>query len=80
MYFHRCKIPTDFAYPCFPIIGSKEKTRCVRLVRSFPACQDPTKPRQVRNNVNNITSYLDGSMIYGSEDRHAGRVRGRNGK
>ena len=77
---YRCdKSRGDFDYPCFPIIGSTNRTKCVRLVRSFAACQNQQLPRKVRNNVNSVTSYLDGSMIYGSEERIARKVRSSRG-
>ena len=44
------------------------------FVRSFPICQDGPV-RQVREHTNNITAYVDGSMIYGSTFSKFNRLR-----
>ena len=39
-------------------------TDCVSNARSSPICQ-PEGKRKTREQINNITSYIDGSNIYG---------------
>ena len=63
----------DFDRSCFPIRRGKRPSRCVSFVRSFPVCQG--SKREQREQISNITSYIDGSMIYGSTDFVASRVR-----
>lgn len=52
---------------------------CVKFVRSFAACQN-TRTRQRREHVNNITAYVDGSMIYGSTLENFRRIRKGNSR
>ena len=64
--FYRCRIEDRaFDYPYNNIKPASRHSRCVRFVRSFAVCQEPGQ-RQVREHPNNITHYVDGSMIYGS--------------
>ena len=64
----------SFDYPCNNIERSSKHSQCVRFVRSFAVCQGPG-PRQVREQPNNITHYVDGSMIYGSSERELEQLR-----
>lgn len=68
----------DYDRSCFPIPRSGRQSQCVSFVRSFPVCQGPK--RESREQISNITSYIDGSMIYGSTDFVAGKVRDGNCK
>ena len=55
----------DYDNLCFPIRrGGSSRRDCVSLVRSFPVCQ-PAGRRVTREQISNITSYVDGSNIYG---------------
>ena len=75
-----CTSPSepDFFYPCFPVTqpsSNSERRQCVPFVRSFAACpQDPATSQQ-RQQVGNITHYVDGSNIYGSVDFLAEQLR-----
>ncbi|TFJ99392.1 nuclear cap-binding protein subunit 1 [Platysternon megacephalum] len=56
--------------PCFPIKippndpRIKNQSDCIPFTRSAPAC---TMGREIRNQINALTAFLDGSMVYGSE-------------
>ncbi|XP_074870237.1 myeloperoxidase-like [Carettochelys insculpta] len=64
--------------PCFPIKippndpRIKNQTDCIPFTRSAPAC---TQGRAIRNQINALTAFLDGSMVYGSEEPLARRLR-----
>ncbi|XP_027726335.1 eosinophil peroxidase [Vombatus ursinus] len=64
--------------PCFPIKIPPNDPRitnrkdCIPFDRSAPAC--PRKS-SVLNQLNTLTSFLDASMVYGSEDALAVRLR-----
>ncbi|XP_054441476.1 eosinophil peroxidase [Pteronotus mesoamericanus] len=66
--------------PCFPIKippndpRIKNQRDCIPFFRSAPAC--PQK-NVVRNQMNSLTSFLDASMVYGSEVSLALRLRNR---
>ncbi|XP_057290750.1 eosinophil peroxidase-like [Hydractinia symbiolongicarpus] len=65
----------DFQYPCFPIITSREKELgCHKFVRSSAVCQHGDE-REVRNQINTITSYIDASNVYGSSINQLRKVR-----
>ena len=56
--------------------GTLQNGECLRFARSLPACpldQPGTLPE--RQQLNAITSYIDGSQVYGSNDRVANAVR-----
>ena len=56
--------------------GTRQNGDCLRFARSLPACpldQPGTLPE--RQQLNAITSYIDGSQVYGSNDRVANAVR-----
>ncbi|XP_051665838.1 eosinophil peroxidase-like [Manacus candei] len=67
--------------PCFPIQIPPNDPRitnrrdCLPFFRSAPAC---TPGRGVREQVNALTSFLDGSVVYGSEVAVARRLRDRS--
>ncbi|NXF30734.1 PERM Myeloperoxidase, partial [Nyctibius bracteatus] len=64
--------------PCFPIKIPRNDPRirntndCLPFFRSAPAC---TGKRKVREQINALTSFLDGSVVYGSEVSLARRLR-----
>ncbi|NXG75933.1 PERM Myeloperoxidase, partial [Baryphthengus martii] len=64
--------------PCFPIKippndpRIKNTSDCLPFFRSAPAC---TSGRAVRDQINALTSFLDGSMVYGSEVPLAKKLR-----
>lgn len=71
----RCKLDSleDFKYPCFPTLISKESDAgCQKFMRSFAVCD---KPKKVRQQVNILSSFIDGSMIYGVEKEKLIRMR-----
>ncbi|XP_028938698.1 eosinophil peroxidase [Ornithorhynchus anatinus] len=65
--------------PCFPIKIPPNDPRisnqndCIPFFRSSPAC--PNRRKVVREQINALTSFLDASMVYGSEDALAARLR-----
>ncbi|KFZ51250.1 Myeloperoxidase, partial [Antrostomus carolinensis] len=64
--------------PCFPIQIPPDDPRikntsdCLPFFRSAPAC---TRRPAVREQINALTSFLDGSVVYGSEVPLANRLR-----
>ncbi|XP_024429014.3 eosinophil peroxidase [Desmodus rotundus] len=66
--------------PCFPIKippndpRIKNQRDCIPFSRSAPACP---KKNVIRNQINTLTSFLDASMVYGSEVSLALRLRNR---
>ncbi|KAM5310174.1 eosinophil peroxidase [Glossophaga mutica] len=66
--------------PCFPIKippndpRIKDQRDCIPFFRSAPSC--PNK-NIVRNQINALTSFVDASMVYGSEVSLALRLRNR---
>lgn len=75
----RCE-DSNFCGFCFPIkerqggrIRPNRPRNCVEFVRSFPECQH--KHIGVRQQVNSVTHFIDGSMIYGSSNKVLDRVR-----
>ncbi|XP_007956197.1 eosinophil peroxidase [Orycteropus afer afer] len=67
--------------PCFPIKippndpRIKNQHDCIPFFRSAPAC--PQNKNKIRNQLNALTSFLDASMVYGSEVSLALRLRNR---
>ncbi|KAK7823161.1 hypothetical protein U0070_027368 [Myodes glareolus] len=67
--------------PCFPIKippndpRIKNRRDCIPFFRSAPAC--PKNKNKVRNQINALTSFVDASMVYGSEVSLALRLRNR---
>ncbi|XP_069801210.1 myeloperoxidase-like [Dendropsophus ebraccatus] len=66
------------AHPCFPLtIPSNDDRRvigseCIPLIRSAPMCNLATP---VREQINALTSYVDGSQVYGSDIKVATLLR-----
>ncbi|ELW61586.1 Eosinophil peroxidase [Tupaia chinensis] len=67
--------------PCFPIQippndpRIKNQRDCIPFFRSAPSC--PQNRNKVRNQLNALTSFVDASMVYGSEVSLALRLRNR---
>ncbi|KAI5944573.1 Eosinophil peroxidase [Manis javanica] len=67
--------------PCFPIKipprdpRIKNQSDCIPFFRSAPAC--PQNRNRVRNQINALTSFVDASMVYGSEVTLSLRLRNR---
>ena len=79
-FYPSCDVPLkpDFVYPCFPVTqptSNRRLRQCVPFVRSFAACQADPAIREQRQQVGNITHYVDGSNIYGSVDFLAEQLR-----
>ena len=51
--------------------------QCLSFIRSMPACTGSSSPVELggRQQINEITSFIDGSMIYGSDATLAGQLR-----
>uniref|UniRef100_G3SQS0 Eosinophil peroxidase n=2 Tax=Loxodonta africana TaxID=9785 RepID=G3SQS0_LOXAF len=67
--------------PCFPIKippydpRIKNQRDCIPFFRSAPSC--PQNKNKVRDQLNALTSFVDASMVYGSEVSLALRLRNR---
>lgn len=72
----------DITPKCIPIevapedtefgAGTSNNADCLPFSRSVPACSRPTIPR---NQINDITSYIDASNVYGSSKELADSLR-----
>ncbi|NXE11937.1 PERM Myeloperoxidase, partial [Lophotis ruficrista] len=75
-----CSTSCAKQHPCFPIKippndpRIKNTSDCLPFFRSAPAC---TSGRAIRDQINALTSFLDGSMVYGSEVPLANKLRDR---
>ena len=65
-----------------PIFGSgtSNNGNCIAFSRSISICEDPNVPLvnggiRTREQINVLTSFIDGSMIYGSDEEFARRLR-----
>ena len=54
---------------------SSNKARCLPFVRSVPVCLCGTQSSLPRNQVNDLTSYIDASNVYGSDTKLAHDLR-----
>ena len=82
-HFYSCRnTAVTFKYPCFPIKFKNNKPECTGFARSQPACHSKSQGwnRDMRNQVNTITSYVDGSQIYGNDEKKAKSLRLLDGK
>ncbi|XP_017204576.3 myeloperoxidase [Oryctolagus cuniculus] len=65
--------------PCFPLKippndpRIKNQRDCIPFFRSCPACTGSNIT--IRNQINALTSFVDASMVYGSEDPLAAKLR-----
>ena len=57
-------------------VGTPQNGDCLRFARSVPAC-DISRPGEFlpREQINDLTSYIDGSMVYGSNEEIGNAVR-----
>ncbi|XP_060115618.1 myeloperoxidase-like [Heteronotia binoei] len=75
-----CGTNCKYEPPCFPITFPpgdprlREPGVCMPFIRTAPVCNPMTL---VREQINGITSYLDASMVYGSEDPLARSLQNR---
>ena len=60
-----------------PIKFDKHKSDCFGFARSKPACKSNSKEQ--RNQLNELTSFLDLSQVYGADDKTAKKVRKNDG-
>ncbi|XP_077168670.1 myeloperoxidase [Paroedura picta] len=73
-----CGTSCKYAPPCFPIKFPPGDPRmpepgvCMPFIRTAPVCNPKSL---IREQLNAITSYLDASMVYGSEDALARSLR-----
>ncbi|XP_057290808.1 peroxidasin homolog [Hydractinia symbiolongicarpus] len=65
--FFRCGSVTAFTYPCFPIRFQRNGQTCTSFARSFPVCQSRFGQRSTREQINEVSSYIDLSQVYSSE-------------
>uniref|UniRef100_A0ABM5EMT2 Myeloperoxidase-like n=1 Tax=Pogona vitticeps TaxID=103695 RepID=A0ABM5EMT2_9SAUR len=72
-----CDTSCNYAPPCFPIKIPHGDPRissglCMPFIRSAPVCNPTTL---IREQLNAITSFIDASMVYGSEEPLAKNLR-----
>ncbi|XP_050301684.1 peroxidasin isoform X2 [Anthonomus grandis grandis] len=80
-----CKKSCDYAAPCYPMDVPEDdprikNRRCIDFVRSSAICGSGMTSIffdsvQHREQINQLTSYIDGSMIYGFSDELAREIR-----
>ncbi|XP_038663574.1 eosinophil peroxidase-like [Scyliorhinus canicula] len=76
-----CSLSCHNRGPCFPIKIPDDDPRagkgkmCMPFFRSAPTCGISTETLQPRQQMNSITSFVDASMIYGSTDSLARKLR-----
>uniref|UniRef100_A0A8C9K6H6 Myeloperoxidase n=1 Tax=Panthera tigris altaica TaxID=74533 RepID=A0A8C9K6H6_PANTA len=74
-----CKTSCEQEPPCFPLKIPPDDPRirnqrdCLPFFRSSPACTESNIT--IRNQINALTSFMDASMVYGSEDPLATKLR-----
>ena len=66
--------PEDYEPPCFPIMYP-DGSQCTMFTRSAVACQTDNENVAPREQLNTITSFIDGSQIYGSSSEVAENLR-----
>ncbi|XP_018410495.1 PREDICTED: myeloperoxidase-like [Nanorana parkeri] len=73
-----CDSSCAMAHPCFPLTipandpRIKNQSDCIPLFRSAPVCNIVTP---LREQINVLTSYVDGSQVYGSDMAVATKLR-----
>ena len=65
-------------------VGTENNGACIPFSRSLAACPDPEEPLvnggiTAREQINVLTAFIDGSMIYGSDEELAERIRKHEG-
>ena len=75
-----CKDDCSRNFPCFPIpihaSDPRRRTgqRCVEFIRSIPMCESSSLEQM--EFPNEVTSFLDASVVYGSNEKKAASLRG----
>ena len=67
--------PTDPAFGAF----TQNRGQCMKYLRSAPLCSDSFGRGQAREQINMLTSFIDGSVVYGSTERVARALRSFSG-
>ncbi|XP_058020503.1 myeloperoxidase-like [Ahaetulla prasina] len=72
-----CEESCEKGPPCFPIKippndPTKSQLKCIPFTRSAPACNGGYA---IRSQINALTSFVDASMVYASEDKWALQLR-----
>ena len=63
-------------HPKDRVFGGTSRRTCMPFKRSIPACTSTTSGRfSARQQINDLTSYIDGSQIYGSSNKIARKLR-----
>lgn len=78
----KCCGVKDMPKECFPIAVPKEDPRfenCMEFVRSQAAADEKGNQLYPREQLNAITSFVDGSAFYGSDSNATKRLRTENG-
>uniref|UniRef100_A0A7M5UE79 Uncharacterized protein n=1 Tax=Clytia hemisphaerica TaxID=252671 RepID=A0A7M5UE79_9CNID len=71
-----CSSDSAFKYPCFPIKFDDDTSACTPFTRAFAACQSASLSRRTdRQQVNDLTAFVDGSQIYGHNEALAQSLR-----
>ena len=71
LFSFSCSRSDAFDDPCIPIRDDFNSRTCNPFARAFPVCN-----LRVRQQINVITSYIDGSQVYGSDKEFSERLRG----
>ena len=71
--------PEDYEPPCFPIMYP-DGSECAMFTRSAATCQTDSENVAPREQLNTITSFIDGSQIYGSSSEVVENLRDLNCK
>lgn len=65
-------------YPCFPLKFDHHSDECTGLGRAKPACKDD--PHKPRDQINELTSFVDLSQVYGTTEKIAKKLRKNDGE
>ena len=71
--------PNDFNFGRRTKAG-RSLGKCLPFRRTLAACPENPTAFNIREQVNELTHYIDGSMVYGSTDEVASTLRGSNGR
>ena len=65
----------DYTQPCFPMPYENGIDGCSTFVRSAAVCQTNEVQIEKRQQMNTITGFIDASMVYGSSQGEAEKLR-----